>query len=181
MTLRVIQWATGGVGRAAIGGIVRHPELELVGCWVHADAKRGKDAGELAGVEPLGVPATHDADALLALEADCVLYSPVVGEAFRSHPHLEIRQKTSSRPWDGSTLLRRAEPKTSKRLVAKRASAFTARVFIRAGSPSGCRSCFRLYRDPSPMFEPRSGRISAPTLRPRSYATSCSSEKNPRK
>ena len=45
MTIRVIQWATGGVGRAAIQGIVDHPELELVGCWVHSDAKVGRDAG----------------------------------------------------------------------------------------------------------------------------------------
>lgn len=33
---RVIQWATGGVGKAAIQGVLRHPELELVGCWVHS-------------------------------------------------------------------------------------------------------------------------------------------------
>ena len=31
MTYRVIQWATGGVGRAAIEGVLDHPELELVG------------------------------------------------------------------------------------------------------------------------------------------------------
>ena len=78
MTYRVIQWATGGVGRAAIQGIVDHPELELVGCWVHSDGKAGQDAGELAGVGPLGVAATSDVEALLALEADCVLYSPVM-------------------------------------------------------------------------------------------------------
>jgi len=34
--LRVIQWATGGVGRAAIEGVVAHPELALVGCCVHS-------------------------------------------------------------------------------------------------------------------------------------------------
>jgi len=28
MRLRVIQWATGGVGRAAVHGVVSHPELE---------------------------------------------------------------------------------------------------------------------------------------------------------
>ncbi len=38
MTYRVIQWATGGVGRAAVEGIVAHPELELVGCWVSSVA-----------------------------------------------------------------------------------------------------------------------------------------------
>jgi hypothetical protein len=78
---RVIQWATGGVGRAAIQGIVDHPELELVGCWVHSRSKDGRDAGELAGIAPLGVAARRDVDALLALEADCVLYSPVLADA----------------------------------------------------------------------------------------------------
>ena len=29
MAYRVIQWATGGIGRAAIEGILSHPELEL--------------------------------------------------------------------------------------------------------------------------------------------------------
>jgi hypothetical protein len=78
---RVIQWATGGVGRAAIQGIVNHPELELVGCWVHGRAKDGRDAGELAGLAPLGVRATRDVDALVALDADCVLYSPILADA----------------------------------------------------------------------------------------------------
>ena len=75
---RVIQWATGGVGRAAIQGIVRHPELELVGCWVHSADKAGRDAGELAGEDPIGVAATTDVEALLATDADCVMYSPLL-------------------------------------------------------------------------------------------------------
>ncbi len=75
---RVIQWATGGVGRAAIQGIASHPELELVGCWVHGEAKEGRDAGEIAGIGPIGVRATRDAAALLALDADCILYAPIL-------------------------------------------------------------------------------------------------------
>ena len=78
MTYRVIQWATGGVGQAAIQGIAAHPELELVGCWVHSEAKAGRDAGVLAGIGPLGVAATNDVDALLALDADCVVYAPLM-------------------------------------------------------------------------------------------------------
>ena len=81
MKYRVIQWATGGVGSAAIQGIVNHPELELVGCWVHSRSKAGRDAGELAGIGPLHVAATQDVDALLALDADCVLYSPIFADA----------------------------------------------------------------------------------------------------
>jgi len=78
MAFRVIQWATGGVGRAAIQGILDHPELALVGCWVHSPEKVGRDAGELAGREAIGVTATDDAESLLAMEADCVVYSPVL-------------------------------------------------------------------------------------------------------
>lgn len=78
MRHRVIQWATGGVGRAAIEAIVSHPELELVGAYVHSGEKAGRDAGEIAGCDPLGVEATNDIDAVLALEADCVLYSPMI-------------------------------------------------------------------------------------------------------
>jgi len=80
VTYRVIQWATGNVGRAAIEGVLGHPELELAGCWVHSEAKDGEDAGTLIGRDPIGVAATRDVDALLALEADCVVYSPIFAD-----------------------------------------------------------------------------------------------------
>ena len=73
--LRTVVWATGGVGSIAIDAVRRRPDLELVGVWVHSDAKAGKDAGELAGGSPMGVPATNDADALIALAPDCVVYT----------------------------------------------------------------------------------------------------------
>lgn len=73
--LRVVVWATGGVGSIAIDAIARRPDLELVGVWVHSAAKVGQDAGVLAGREPLGVTATDDADALIALRPDCVVYT----------------------------------------------------------------------------------------------------------
>ena len=78
MALRVVQWATGGVGVAAIKGVLEHPDLELVGCWVHSEAKGGKDVGELAGVGPLGVTATNSVDEILALDADAVIYTPLM-------------------------------------------------------------------------------------------------------
>lgn len=80
MGYRVIQWATGGVGRAAIEGMLAHPDLEVVGCWVHGEAKEGRDVGTLVGGEPIGVRATRDVDALLALDADCVTYSPLLAD-----------------------------------------------------------------------------------------------------
>lgn len=78
MSLRVIQWATGSVGVAAIKGVLQHPELELVGCWVHSAAKSGKDVGEIIGSPPLGVIATNSIDDVLALDADAVIYAPLL-------------------------------------------------------------------------------------------------------
>jgi len=72
---RVVVWATGWTGTLAIRAIHRRPDLELVGVWVHSAEKVGRDAGELAGIGPIGLAATHDADALLALAPDCVAYT----------------------------------------------------------------------------------------------------------
>jgi protein-L-isoaspartate O-methyltransferase len=94
VTYRVIQWATGGVGRAAIEGVLDHPDLELAGCWVHSEAKDGQDVGTLVGRQAVGVRATRNIDDLLALDADCVLYSPtfadrsVIIRILQSHKNL---------------------------------------------------------------------------------------------
>src|SRR5438874_812836 len=73
--VRVAVWSTGGIGSIAIGAIGRRPDLELVGVWVHSPEKEGRDAGELAGSDPIGVTATSDVDALLAEGIDCVVYA----------------------------------------------------------------------------------------------------------
>src|SRR3954447_6099594 len=110
MTISVIQWATGGVGRAAIEAIAAHPELELVGVWVHSDAKVGVDAGELAGIGPLGVAATNDVDALLALGADCIVYAPLMPDEGLPGLHAaagDDRPQRQHRPVPDRRLLRR--------------------------------------------------------------------------
>lgn len=78
MAYRVVQWATGGVGVAAIKGVLDHPDLQLVGCWVHSEAKRGRDVGELIGGDPIGVVATTNFDEILAIDADAVIYAPLM-------------------------------------------------------------------------------------------------------
>src|SRR5262245_60159933 len=80
MTYRVIQWASGGVGRAAMEGVIAHPDLELVGGWVHSPDKHGVDLGTLLGRDELGVTASTDVDELLSTDADCVVYSPVFAD-----------------------------------------------------------------------------------------------------
>ena len=78
--IRVIQWATGSVGKFAIGTCEANDAFELVGCYVHSSAKVGLDAGEIAGVGPLGVTATNDICDVLAIDADVVLYAPLLSD-----------------------------------------------------------------------------------------------------
>ncbi|MET0699944.1 MAG: dihydrodipicolinate reductase [Mycobacterium sp.] len=74
---RVVQWTTGNVGKSSVQAIAVNPNLELVGCYAWSKDKAGKDVGELCGIEPLGVAATDDIDALLALKPDVVVYNPM--------------------------------------------------------------------------------------------------------
>ena len=77
-TYRVIQWATGTVGKAALQHFIENPVIELVGVLVTNPEKVGKDAGELVGLPPTGVIATDDVEKIIALDADCVLFAPLV-------------------------------------------------------------------------------------------------------
>ncbi len=72
---RVIQYATGGVGKQALIALADHPQLQLVGLLVHSKDKVGKDAGTLAGIAPIDVAATDDIEKIIAMDADCVSYN----------------------------------------------------------------------------------------------------------
>ncbi len=81
MTLRVVEWSTGTVGRHAIAGIDAHPDLELIGVWVSDPAKVGRDAGDLADLgRDLGVQATNDRDALIALKPDAIVHTAMTDD-----------------------------------------------------------------------------------------------------
>jgi hypothetical protein len=80
VTHRVVQWTTGNVGTKSVQAIAANPLLELVGCYAWSADKVGRDAGELAGIAALGIPATDDVDALLALRPDCVVYNPMFAD-----------------------------------------------------------------------------------------------------
>lgn len=75
--IRVVQWTTGNVGKRSVRAVVDDPEFELVGCYAWSADKVGVDVGELCGVERIGVTATDDIDALLALRPDVVVYNPM--------------------------------------------------------------------------------------------------------
>ncbi len=73
--IRVIQWATGPVGRIQLAEVIDNPEYDLVGVFVYSPDKVGVDAGALVGRPDTGVVATNDKAAILALDADVVLHS----------------------------------------------------------------------------------------------------------
>lgn len=78
---RVAQWATGTIGTHALRSIIEHPHLELTAVHVFGADKVGTDAGELCGLDPTGIPATHSIEAILDAAPDCVLYMPAAPDA----------------------------------------------------------------------------------------------------
>lgn len=74
MTIRVFQVATGNVGTEMIKRIAAHPDLELVGLHCYTPEKIGRDAGEIAGIEPNGVTATGSVDDIIAAKPDVVTF-----------------------------------------------------------------------------------------------------------
>jgi len=76
MAIRVAQIGTGNVGRHALTGILANPQFELTALWVSSDAKAGRDAAELAGLEkPTGVIATNDLAKVIDTQPDCAVYT----------------------------------------------------------------------------------------------------------
>ena len=71
---RVVQWATGSMGRTALRRVIDHPDLELAGVYVYDPRKVGVDAGEIARRPPTGVRATNRIEDILALQPDVVLH-----------------------------------------------------------------------------------------------------------
>ncbi|WP_343287381.1 hypothetical protein [Gordonia sp. SID5947] len=74
--LRIAVWGPGEVGGAVIRAAIADPAFEVVGAKVHREGKHGKDVGELAHTDPIGVAATSDRDEFMALDVDCVVVTP---------------------------------------------------------------------------------------------------------
>ena len=75
MAIRVALIGTGNCGSLALKQLVEDRRFDLTGVWVSTDAKVGRDAGELAGLDTTtGVAATNDFDAIIAAKPDCVVY-----------------------------------------------------------------------------------------------------------
>lgn len=91
MKHRVIQWATGAMGKTCLRAVIDHPAMELVGLFVYGENKAGRDAGDIAKRAPTGVTATRDMDEILALDADVVIHCARLAPPYGSHD-VEILQ-----------------------------------------------------------------------------------------
>jgi hypothetical protein len=85
MRYRVIQWATGAMGKSCLRAVIDHPAMELVGLYVYGDDKAGRDAGDIARRSPTGVIATRDVDEILALDADVVIHCARLAPPYGAH------------------------------------------------------------------------------------------------
>ena len=91
MSVRVIQWATGAMGKTCLRRIIDHPDLELAGLFVYSDEKAGRDAGDIARREPTGVIATSSVEEILAIDADIVVHAARLAPPYGSHDAEIIR------------------------------------------------------------------------------------------
>ena len=75
--IRVFQVATGNVGSEMIRRIATHPDLQLIGLHCYTTEKIGRDAGELVGLDPIGVVATGSVDEIIAAKPDVLTFHGV--------------------------------------------------------------------------------------------------------
>jgi hypothetical protein len=92
--IRVAQWATGNVGRHALGAIIDRPDMELAAVHVTSDAKVGRDAGDLCGRPPTAVSATSSMDALLSAAPDVVVHAPLPSLVYGPDPDRDLTDIT---------------------------------------------------------------------------------------
>jgi hypothetical protein len=85
MTPRVIQWATGSIGKTCLRAVIDSPDCELVGLFVYSDRKAGLDAGTVARRPTTGVIATKDIEEILALDADVVVHTARLQVPYSKH------------------------------------------------------------------------------------------------
>ena len=109
-------------------------------CGCTRPTRPGKDAGELCGLAPTGVLATNDADALLALDADCVSYTATADlRPMEAITDISRASCDRARTWCRARSWPRSTRRTSTRRCANRSRTRASRV---------ASSCFTSGIDP---------------------------------
>lgn len=97
MKFKVVQWATGAMGKSILRAVIDHPDLELVGLFVYSDEKAGKDAGDIARRRPTGVLATQRVEEILSAEADVVIHAARLQPPYTHHNEVICRLLASGK------------------------------------------------------------------------------------
>lgn len=82
---RVVQWATGAMGKSCLRAVIDRPDMELAGLYVYGPDKVGRDAGDIARRPKTDVLATNDIEEILALDADIVIHAARLGVDHTAH------------------------------------------------------------------------------------------------
>jgi hypothetical protein len=85
VTYRVVQWATGAVGKTCLRAVLDHPNMTLAGLYVYSPRKAGQDAGTIARYPETGIIATRDISEILALDADVVIHAARLQLPYTQH------------------------------------------------------------------------------------------------
>jgi hypothetical protein len=91
MAYKIVQWGSGNVGSQTIAAIAERPNLKLKGLFVYSKDKVGRDAGDIVGIGRTGVKATNDVGKILAMDADCVIHSPLSSLVYGEDPEADLK------------------------------------------------------------------------------------------
>jgi len=76
---KVVVWGPGRLGGFVLRVLLQRPEeFDVVGVFAFSADKEERDIGELVGLKPTGVKVTRDRDAIDKLDADVVIFTPLV-------------------------------------------------------------------------------------------------------
>jgi len=82
---KVVQWATGAMGKSCLRAVIDRSGLQLAGLFVYNPSKVGCDAGDVSNRPKTGILATNDIDEIIALDADLVIHAARLGATHESH------------------------------------------------------------------------------------------------
>lgn len=79
MKQRIIVWGPGRLGGFVLRVLLQRPEeFDVVGVFAFSEEKEGRDVGELVGLPTYGVKVSRNRDEVIGLEAEVVVFTPLV-------------------------------------------------------------------------------------------------------
>jgi hypothetical protein len=138
MSIRVIQWATGAMGRACLRGALDDPGIDVVGAFAYTPDKVGVDVAALVRRPLIGVTASGSIEEILAIDAEVVIHAPRLLDSYDGHDDDILRLLRSGKnviSINGNTCAQAWEP--ARRMEFERACAEGRSSFRGAGLNPG--------------------------------------------